>query len=71
MTGLSPLSTQLRKQYFIEKNELKRIEVMNRMSADMFRREMAKTRQFIDESNGKEMVELHYEIFRFVTQKGS
>jgi SAM-dependent methyltransferase len=66
-----PLGLLLRKQYFIEKNESKRSEVMNKISDDLFRRVLAKTRQFTDESNGKEMVGLHYRFFRFVLQKCS
>ncbi len=66
-----PLGLQLRKQFFIEKNESKRNEVMNKISDDMFRRVLAKTRQFTDESNGKEMVGLHYRFFRFVLRKCS
>ncbi len=62
---------QLRKQYFIEKNELKRNEVMNKTSVDMFRRISAKTRKFTDESNGKEMIEFEDGIFRFILQKSS
>jgi hypothetical protein len=57
-----------RKQYFIEKKESKRNEVMNKISDDMFRRVLAKTNQFVDESNGKEMVGFHYGFFRFVLQ---
>jgi hypothetical protein len=60
-----------RKQYFIEKNESKRSEVMNKISDDMFRRVLAKTRQFMSESNGKQMVEFHYGFFRFVLKKSS
>ncbi len=60
-----------RKHYFIEKNESKRSEVMNKISDDMFRRILAKTNQFFDESNGEEMVRFHYGFFRFVLQKCS
>jgi len=42
---------------------------MNKISDDMFRRVLAKTRQFTDESNGKEMVGFHYRFFRFVLKK--
>jgi hypothetical protein len=60
-----------RKQYFVEKNESKRSEVMNKISDDIFRRALATTRQFTHESNGKEMVEFYYGFFRFVLKKSS
>jgi hypothetical protein len=66
-----PLGLLLRKQFFIEKNESKRSEVMNKISDDLFRRVLAKTRQFTDESNGKEMVEFYYRFFRFVLKKST
>jgi hypothetical protein len=69
--GIPPLGLLLRKQFFIEKNESKRSEVMKKISDEMFRRALAKTRQFTDESNGKEMVEFHYGFFRFVLKKST
>jgi hypothetical protein len=44
---------------------------MNKISDDLFRRVLAKTRQFTDESNGKEMVEFYYRFFRFVLKKST
>jgi hypothetical protein len=62
---------QSRKKFLIEKNEPKRSEIMNKISDDMFKRILAKTRPFIHESNGKEMVEFQYGFFRFVLQKSA
>jgi hypothetical protein len=42
---------------------------MNKISDDIIRRFLARNRQFMSESNGKEMVEFHYEFFRFVLKK--
>jgi hypothetical protein len=44
---------------------------MNKISDEFFKRILAKTRQFTDESNGKEMVEFHYSFFRFVLKKST
>jgi hypothetical protein len=47
----------MRKQYFIEKNELKTIEIINKLTNDMFRRDLVRAHKSTDRSNGKEMVE--------------
>ncbi len=44
---------------------------MNKISDQLFRRVLAKTRQFTDESNGKEMVEFNYGLFRFLPKKST
>jgi hypothetical protein len=69
--AILPLGLQLRKQFLIEKNESKRSEVMNKISDDIFRRFLARTRQFTDESNGKEMVEFQNGFFQFVLKKST
>ncbi len=66
-----PIGLQSRKKFLIEKNEPKRSEIMNKISDDMFKRILAKTRQFTHETNGKEMVEFQYGFFRFVLQKSA
>jgi hypothetical protein len=68
MIGMFPIVLQLRKQFFIEKNESKRVEVINKIRDEMFRRDVATAHKFIDES-GKEMLQYQHQFFLFVLQK--